>query len=173
MEKQRNSQDAGRPTTFQADLAKLPAALAPLIERPQWAIWRWTRKPDGSWQKPPFQARDPQRNASTGKPNTWTDYDTALMAVQAGSGEGISYILTPDDPFAALDLDRCRDPKTGSIAEWAQQLFNQSRTYAEISPSGTGLRIWGLAKGEKLHRVLAIRGGGQLELFRRTEKALP
>ena len=37
------------PITHQADLAKLPPALMPLIERPQWCIWRWTQKPDGSW----------------------------------------------------------------------------------------------------------------------------
>ena len=45
-----------KPTTHQADLAKLPRALAPLLERPQWAIWRWTPKPGGGWQKPPFMA---------------------------------------------------------------------------------------------------------------------
>ena len=31
------------PTTYQKDLAKLPVALAPLCERPHWAIWRWTQ----------------------------------------------------------------------------------------------------------------------------------
>ena len=54
-----------KPTTHQGDLAKLPPALAPLIERPQWCIWRWTQRPDGSWQKPPFMATDPGRNASS------------------------------------------------------------------------------------------------------------
>ena len=63
-----------KPTTHQRDLAKLPRALAPLIERDQWAVWKWTQRPDGSWQKPPFQARDPQRHASTSDPDTWADY---------------------------------------------------------------------------------------------------
>ena len=45
-----------KPTTYQADLAKLPRALAPLIDRPQWAIWRWTQQDNGRWQKPPFMA---------------------------------------------------------------------------------------------------------------------
>src|SRR4029453_1786512 len=35
-----------KPTTHQRDLVKLPRALAPLIERPQWAVWRWTQKLD-------------------------------------------------------------------------------------------------------------------------------
>jgi primase-polymerase (primpol)-like protein len=82
-----------KPATFQTDLAKLPKALAPLIERKQWAVWKWTQRPDGSWQKPPFQARDPQRHASTSDPVTWADYRAALAAVQARHADGISYVL--------------------------------------------------------------------------------
>jgi putative DNA primase/helicase len=96
-----------KPTTHQADLAKLPRALAPLIERPQWVVWKWTQQGDG-WQKPPFMATQPQRHASTKDPSTWADYATALDAVEMGEADGISYILTEDDPFAAIDLDHCR-----------------------------------------------------------------
>ena len=35
--------DFNKPTTHQGDLTKLPKALAPLVERPQWAVWRWTQ----------------------------------------------------------------------------------------------------------------------------------
>src|SRR5258707_1501721 len=63
-----------KPTTHQRDLAKLPRALAPLIERPQWAVWRWTQKADGEWHKPPYQAPDPQRHASSPYPTTWHGY---------------------------------------------------------------------------------------------------
>ena len=45
-----------KPTTHQGDLAKLPRALAPLVERPQWVVWRWTQQGNGRWQKPPYQA---------------------------------------------------------------------------------------------------------------------
>jgi putative DNA primase/helicase len=92
------------PITYQRDLAKLPSALTPLLERPQWAVWRWTQLENGNWQKPPFMARQPQRHASTKDPATWSDYLTALTTVQAGDADGISYILTEDDPFAAIDL---------------------------------------------------------------------
>src|SRR5262245_8135775 len=94
-----------KPTTVQKNLAKLPPALAPLTERPQCCVWRWTQKPDGKWQKPPFMALDPERHASTNNPSTWTDYTTALAAVQAGHADGLSYVLTEDDPYGAIDLD--------------------------------------------------------------------
>jgi AAA domain len=171
---------AGRqPTTHQANLAKLPRALRPLQDRPQWAVWRWTTT-NGRWQKPPFQARDPQRHASTKDPTTWSDYTTALAAVQAGAANGLTYILTEQDGFAAIDLDHCREIRTGSIDVWAQLLLEQALlTYCEITPSGCGLRIWGLGEGKVLHRKFALAQSGEipradaaLELFRRTNKAL-
>ena len=165
-----------KPVTHQSDLARLPRALAPLQERPQWAVWRWTQKPDGSWQKPPYQARDPQRHASTNNSDTWTDYATALAAVKAGDADGISYILTEDDPFAAIDLDHCRHVDTHSIDIWAQNFLEFGRhTYSEVTPSGAGCRIWGLANGAALHRKFTLENDGKeiaVELFRRTRKAL-
>ena len=133
-----------KPITHQADLAKLPRALAPLLERPQWAIWRWTPKPGGDWQKPPFMATEPGRHVSITNPGTWSDYSTALVAVQAGHGDGLSFIQTKNDPLGSVDMDHCRDAVTGSVDWWAQLMFEQAlHSYAEITPSGNGLRNLG------------------------------
>jgi hypothetical protein len=165
-----------RPITYQKNLAKLPKALLPLIERPQWCVWRGTQKPDGKWQKPPFQALQPDRYASTSDPNTWTDYQTALAAVQAGHADGISYILTGNDPFGAIDLDHCRCTITNSIDVWAQNYLQAAvNTYQEVTPSGEGVRIWGIADGDPLNRKFTLKIDGKdiaAELFRRTNKAL-
>jgi AAA domain len=165
-----------KPTTHQRDLAKLPRALAPLIDRDQWAVWRWTQKPDGTWQKPPFQAHDPERHASTNDPATWADYATALATVQAGHADGLSYVLTADDPFGAIDIDHCRCTVTNSIDIWAQNYLEFGRnTYTEVTPSGTGCRIWGLTDGVALNRKFNLKIDEKdiaVELFRRTNKAL-
>ncbi len=165
-----------RPTIHQRDLAKLPRALAPLIERPQWGVWRWTQLPNGKWQKPPFVAAQPQRHASTSDPSTWTDYSTALAAVQAGHGDGISYILTENDPFAAIDIDNCRHLTTHSIDLWAQLFMQFAVTsYQEVTPSGEGVRIWGLANGAALNKKFTLQINEKdvaVELFRCTRKAL-
>ncbi len=164
-----------KPTTYQRNLAKLPPALMPLIERPQWCVWRWTQKADGKWQKPPFVATQPERHASTNDPNTWTDYPTALAAVQAGHADGLSYVLTEDDPFGAIDLDHCRD-KLCSIDVWAQNFMQAAvNTYQEVTPSGEGVRIWGFVDGDRLNRKFTLEIDGKqiaAELFRRTNKAL-
>ena len=163
-----------KPVTHQANLAKLPRALAPLIQRQQWAVWRWVLV-GGKWTKPPFQARNPQRHASTKDPSTWCDYATALAVVEAGQAEGVTYMLTELDGLAALDIDHCRDTDTGSVAIWAQLMLGQAlHSYCEITPSGTGLRIWGTGTGDRLHKKLPLNTGedAAVELFRCTEKAL-
>ena len=90
-------------------------------------------------------------------PSTWTDYATALAAVQAGHGDGVTYVLTKQDQFAAIDLDHCRDLVTGSVDAWAQLMLEQAlHSYAEITPSGNGLRIWGTLPVNRLHRKFSL-----------------
>ena len=167
-----------KPITHQGDLAKLPQALTLLIERPQWAVWRWTRQTNDRWQKPPYQARDPQRHASTRDRSTWSDYATALATVQAGDADGISYVLTENDPLAAIDLDHCRDPDTRSFDKWAMNWLDMFKnSYLEVTPSGAGARIWGLtADGtDSINRKFSLEIDGKqvaAELFRRTPKVL-
>jgi hypothetical protein len=159
-----------KPTILRGDFANPPPALSPLRVRSQWVIWRLTWR-DGRWTKPPFRCDDPHQFASSTDPSSWSTYEAAVAAAVA-NGDGISYVLTPEDPFAADDIDHVRDPVTGTIEPWAQRLLDQaSHTYVEISPSGTGLRIWGTANGEKLHRNFTV-GTSRLELFRRTHKVL-
>ena len=45
----------------------------------------------------------------------------ALGAVRASYADGITYVLAADDPYAAIDLDHCRDPDTRSIDIWAHR----------------------------------------------------
>ena len=101
-----------RPNIYCSDLAKLPAALQPLCARNQWVIWRLTWR-HGHWPKPPFRCDDPHRFASSSDPMSWSCYEQAVTAV--ADGDGVTYMLTPEDPFAAIDIDHVRDPITGTI----------------------------------------------------------
>jgi hypothetical protein len=156
-------------TILRGDFSKPPPALAPLRARPQWVIWRLTWR-NGKWTKPPFRCDDPHRFASSADPSSWSSYEAAVAA--AAAGDGITYVLTPEDPFAAVDIDHVRDPVTGTIESWAQRLLDQAtHSYVEVSPSGCGLRIWGTANGGELHRKFELNTAA-LELFRRTRKPL-
>ena len=59
-------------------------------------------------------------------------------------GTGIVLGKLPDGSYflVGVDLDSCRDPNTGAIPEWAQEIITRFNTYAEVSPSGTGVKLF-------------------------------
>ena len=52
------------------------------------------------------------------------------------------FVFTKDDPSAGIDLDECRDPQTGELNAFAQNVIEKMNSYTELSPSGKGLHIW-------------------------------
>ncbi|HEY3965487.1 MAG TPA: AAA family ATPase [Planctomycetaceae bacterium] len=45
--------------------------------------------------------------------------------------------------MTGMDLDGCRNPTTGEIDAWAQETLSRiPPTYAEVSPSGAGVKAW-------------------------------
>lgn len=89
--------------------------------------------------------------ASSTDPSTWTTYRQAKRST-AGAGPG--FVLTADDGIACIDLDHCLTD--GRLAPWAQRILTQAgRTFVEVSPSGTGLHLWGrgvVGRGRKIRR---------------------
>jgi hypothetical protein len=51
-------------------------------------------------------------------------------------------VLTQANPFVGVDLDHCRDPETGAIEKWAREIIAFLWSYTEVTPSGTGFRIF-------------------------------
>ena len=161
-----------KPKTFSADLAQLPMALAPLTKHKRWLVWRWewTGK---KWDKPPYKSAKPEKHAATDNPATWSSYAAAVKAVKAGEADGIGYVLT-DGEIAAEDLDDCRNPDSGKLTPWAQDLVDEARrlgAYVETTVSGAGLRIIGTAvNGADYNTRLPIDDGGKVELYRRATR---
>lgn len=165
-----------KPVTYNGDLANLPAALASLKERHQWAVWKWQQRGDGGWHKPPLQSKDPSRYASQDDPGTWSSFEEARTAVAAGLADGVTYMLDAGDGLCAIDIDHCRDPETGSIAPWAQYALDRGNSYVEVTPSGTGIRMWGTcdAAAKPLYKTLELDhgNGARIEIFRHRKKPL-
>jgi len=90
------------------------------------------------WTKPPFKPDGGY--ASHSRPETWTSFDKALNAYKRGGFDGIGFVLTEDDPYAAIDLDKCHDAESGVTEDWARDIVQAIPSYWELSPSGTGLR---------------------------------
>jgi predicted P-loop ATPase len=154
-------------TTFHG----LPQALQPYAKQVRWVVWRLVARPNKKPTKPPYQARAPQRKASSIDPSTWADFDTALAAYRAGKADGIGLCLYNSE-LEAFDLDDCRNPTTGDIEPAALKLVARAKSYSEITVSGTGLRILLTGTGSKVHRKQAVPGanGMTIETYRRAER---
>src|SRR5215212_2602102 len=151
-------------------MAALPRALDPLVAEHRWLVWRWETNDQGKRTKVPYRARQPGVKASSTNPATWSDYATAVDAVYAGKADGIGFTLHESD-FAAFDIDDCRNPETGAIEPWAQNLIDQADSYAEVTVSGTGVRIIGRSEGGYVHRNQAYPGtSGRVETYLRASR---
>lgn len=130
------------------DRVKLPADL---VAEDRWV--RHTRK------RPITPAGRP---ASSTNPDTWSP----LSAVdEATAGDGIGFVLNGDG-IACIDIDHCLRPN-GSLEPWAAALLRRvPTTWIEVSPSGTGLHVWGIATVGK-GRMLKRPGGGAVEIYDR------
>jgi len=139
----------------------LPPALKRLIDLNRWVVWRWEVTKKGKPTKVPYQAHHPERKASTKDPQTWAPY---AVAAKVRDVDGIGFVLT-DTEFAAFDIDDCRNAATGEIHPWAQKLVERANSYTEITTSGTGLRIIGLAKNAVHHRKQPAIDGVTCEAY--------
>ncbi len=113
-----------------------------LTERPQWVCWR-SEDRNGKKTKVPYTPGTERRASSTDL-MTWRTFREAVEAYERAEPPyaGIGFVFCSADPFAGIDLDGCRDPETGEVAQWAQDLINAvSEGYVEASPSGTGVHI--------------------------------
>lgn len=111
-----------------------------------WVCWREEER-DGKPTKVPV---DPATGsyASVADPDTWSAFDTAYRYHRDRDDiTGIGYVFTADDPYVGVDLDDCRDPDTGALDDWAQDIVQRLDSYSEVSPSGTGVHV--LVRGEK------------------------
>jgi putative DNA primase/helicase len=137
-----------------------------LTERPQWVCWRYEER-DEKLTKVLY---DPQtgRRASSTDLTSWNTFEEVLGAYEATQSryDGIGFVFSSGDPYTGIDLDNCRNPKTGEITKWAQKIIDRvGKGYIEISPSGTGVHIIveGKMRGQKTQRQ--IPGGGKIEMY--------
>ncbi len=135
-----------------------------LTERPQWVCWCLEER-DGKITKVPY-IPGTLRGASSTDLMTWRTFREALDAYELGEPayDGMGFMFCSADPYSGIDLDKCRDPETGEVEKWAQEIIDEVfEGYVEVSPSGTGIHI--IVPG-------VVRGGavrkGLIEMYSQT-----
>jgi primase-polymerase (primpol)-like protein len=113
---------------------------------PHWVAWKLTppKKPGGKFGKVPIDPKS-GKNASTTNATTWGSFDGALARMQQNRLAGIGFVFT-DSGYVGVDIDHCRDPESGAISFEATETIKSLDTYAEVSPSGSGVHVFGRGK---------------------------
>lgn len=126
---------SARPVAPAPIAANIPAELQ---ARPQWVVWRYKRK-GKKWTKVPYtaDASVPAVACDYTNPSSWRSFDQALAFYRSRSGHlaGIGYVFSADDPYVGGDQDH------------DLSLERIPATYAEISPSGAGVKFIARANG--------------------------
>ncbi|WP_245903476.1 phage/plasmid primase, P4 family [Humitalea rosea] len=146
--------------------------LASLANAPRWVAWQVEGR--GAKSKPTKVPYAPDgRKAKADDPDTWGTRTAALSRANClpkpfGIG-GIGIELGAHDDLAigGIDLDTCR-AETGDWAPWALAVMARFKTYAEVSPSGTGAKLFFLYDPDDLP---ALRRAMQTETGKQWKRA--
>jgi hypothetical protein len=143
-----------RPETIPTALRALP-----------YVLWRPEPRGEDKPAKVPYRIADPMRRASSTDAVTWGTFADAVEAYGSlvdlppdparGPLAGIGCVLTPHAGITCIDLDRVLAPD-GHLDPRAEAIVERCDSWAEISPSGTGLHIFVLGTVPRALKGLQI-----------------
>ena len=106
---------------------------------PNWVLWKG--------KKVPFNPVALNSTASVSDYDSWGTFDQVQTAFEEGGWLGVGFVLTGNG-IAGIDLDNCvvdGKPEPKAI----ELLTKLDASYIELSPSGNGLRAFGIADNLK------------------------
>lgn len=106
----------------------------------QWVLWKLEDTQSAKPTKIPYSATS-GKLAAVDDASTWSSFENCIEVLNKSNGfySGIGFVLTEQDPFAFIDLDDTKGDKTA--LERQLKIYNEFQSYAEKSPSGSGLHI--------------------------------
>jgi hypothetical protein len=140
-------------------LANIPQELRPYK---QWVAWKAVPTGNGKVTKVPINPNT-GGNAATNNPASWGSFQDAVSYYEQHKGDGIAgigFVFTEVDRFCGIDLDNCINPETLEMRDWASVILGEVNSYSEISPSGTGVKVF--CKGSLPGHG---RNFGQIEIY--------
>lgn len=106
----------------------------------QWVCWKYVERVNEHGEvkttKIPYNPTT-NRAASAVDRFTWCTFNDAVAALDRY--DGVGFVLTPQDPFCVMDLDKCdTDEDRAKFTNY----YTRLNSFTEISPSGSGCHIW-------------------------------
>ena len=131
-----------------------------LADEPRWVAWRNEdrgRKPT----KIPYAPKG--QRAKADDPSTWgtrAEAEARAAKIINGQGGGIGIQLGDvgaDMYLAGVDLDSCL-VADGTLAQWAENILVAVPSYAEVSPSGCGIKAFFFCTADDVRPFLELVG---------------
>ena len=112
-------------------MSGIPDALAAFAKQAVWVAWN-----DEGGRKVPKSPRG--GNAKSNDPASWGTYAEAAEAVRSNGYSGVGIMLS--NGLVGIDLDDVVGDG-GEVDEWAREIIDGIGSYAEVSPSGSGVHV--------------------------------
>lgn len=141
-----------KPVALPVLFDKIPMELKRI---PRWVLWRFVEvgEPDRrKWAKLPRQISGD--SASSTDPQTWADFLSVQEAYEKNPNkfDGVGFVFDGSDNLVGVDLDDCYDSATGRFtSELSEKIASNLNGYMEVSPSGTGVKIFTRANLKSAH----------------------
>jgi hypothetical protein len=91
-----------------------------------------------TWKKSPDGKKIPTPSINSETPLTYEQVKDTPCSASGGWG----IVFKEDNDLGGIDLDACLNPETGELTKWAKAFVDTFDSYTEISPSGTGVKIY-------------------------------
>ena len=96
----------------------------------QWVVWKKKAEP---------------HSAITGLRRAWNrnpaTFEQAVSFCHENAGFNLGFLFVEGDGFIGIDIDGCRDAEANRIEAWGNRVVDFVGSYAEVSQSGTGVKI--------------------------------
>lgn len=112
-------------------MSGIPDALAAFAKQTVWVAWN-----DEGGRKVPKSPRG--GNAKSNDPASWGTYAEAAEAVRSNGYSGVGIMLS--NGLVGIDLDDVVGDG-GEVDGWAREIIDGIGSYAEVSPSGSGIHV--------------------------------
>lgn len=141
-----------------------------LADQRRWVAWH-IEVENGRRTKIPINPHTGKRAEIPTNPATWGTQEEATRRwkrIAKGEDGGIGIVLgslKDGTTLLGIDLDGCFDPKSERIEPWAKEVLDRFNTYAEVSPSGKGIKLFfrsrdyeAIEQGERVALLVAANG---------------
>jgi putative DNA primase/helicase len=123
-----------------------------LASAQQWLLWKFETpdKPGKKWRKVPYYVSGGRRTGDQGSErdrHRLCVLEVARRAYAKGGWDGIGFAFLEGDGLVGIDVDGAIDPETGEMSDRCMGIVASCPgTFVELSPSGTGVHVIGLAQ---------------------------